>query len=280
MPHLHPTAIVDRNAQLADDVTVGPFSIIGPSVVIEAGTSVGAHCVIEGATTIGRRNRIFHHVTLGQEPQDLKFRGENATLRIGDHNDIREFTTMHIGTENGGGSTSVGSYNLLMVNTHIAHDSHVGDHCVLANNVMLAGHIIVQDHAVISGGAGLQHFVTVGRHAFIGGLAGVVHDCPPFMMTDSHPAHVRGVNAVGLARHKFEPETIKNLERAYMLLFSKKARSGNGSFAAGLEEAQATLGHDEYVTELIDFCRRSAAAPAGRAEEAARPDDKRATPTR
>jgi UDP-N-acetylglucosamine acyltransferase len=165
-----------------------------------------------------------------------------------------------------------------MVNAHIAHDCHVGDHTILCNNAMLAGHILVGDHAVISGGAGLQHYVTVGRHAFVGGLAGVVHDCPPFMMTDGHPAHVRGVNAIGLARHKFEPETIKALERAFMLLFSKKAK--NSSFAAGLEEVEATLGHEAPVMELVTFCRRYASAPAGRYAEATRHDDKRKTPTR
>jgi len=280
MPFIHPSAIVDRNARLADDVHIGPFTVIGPKVTVGRGTTIGSHCVIEGRTTIGDRNRIFHHVTLGQEPQDLKYRGEDATLDIGDHNDIREFVTMHIGTANGGGATSVGSHNLLMCGAHIAHDCHVRSHTILANNVMLAGHILVQDHAVISGGAAVQHYVTIGQYAFIGGLAGVVHDCPPFMMTDGHPAHVRGVNTVGLTRHKFEHETIRKLEKVFMLLFSKKAIRGNGSFAAGLVEAEAIHGDDSAVAHLNDFCRNYANAPAGRSAEAQRADDKRQTPTR
>jgi len=278
MPVIHPTAVVDRNAQLADDVQVGPFSIIGPKVTIAAGTTVGAHCVVEGRTTLGRHNRVFHHVTLGQEPQDLKYRGEDATLDIGDHNDIREFVTMHIGTENGGGSTSVGSHNLLMVNVHIAHDSHVGDHCILSNNVMLAGHITIQDHAVLAGAAAITHYVTIGRYAFVGGVAGVVHDCPPFMISDGHPARARGVNMVGLKRHRFEDDTIEQLKRAYQLLWG--TRSKGQSIAAALEQIEAESNGDKSLNELIEFTRNSLQAPNGRAAETTRQDDKASTPTR
>lgn len=276
MPIIHPTAIVDRNAELADDVVVGPYTTIGPKVTIGKGTVVGSHCVLEGRTAIGQRNRIFHHVTLGQEPQDLKYRGEDTSLEIGDHNDIREFVTMHVGTSNGGHSTSVGSHNLLMVNAHIAHDSHVGSHCILANNVMLAGHVEVQDHAVISGAAAVSHFVTIGRYSFIGGIAGVVHDCPPYMISDGHPARVRSLNSIGLQRHKFEPESVKALERAYLLIFGKRARNQ----AAGVEEAEATLGGDRHVAELIRFIRDAWHAPNGRRLESQRHDNKRVTPTR
>jgi len=202
MPEIHPTALVDRNAKLADDVAVGAYAVIGPKVTIGRHTRVGSHTVIEGRTSIGHNNRIGHHVCLGQYPQDLKYRGEDSTLEIGDHNDIRENVTMHIGTENGGGRTAIGSHNYLMVGAHVAHDCIIGDHTILSNNVMLAGHIIIHDHAILAGGAGVSHYVTIGRYAFIGGLAGIVHDCPPFMATDGHPARVRSVNAIGLApRH-------------------------------------------------------------------------------
>jgi UDP-N-acetylglucosamine acyltransferase len=276
MPSIHPTAVVDRNARLADDVVIGAFTTIGPKVTIGRGTVVGSHCVLEGRTTIGQRNRIFHHVTLGQEPQDLKYRGEDAALEIGDHNDIREFVTMHVGTANGGGVTAVGSHNFIMVATHVAHDCRIGSHCILANNVMLAGHVEVQDHAVISGAAAISHFVTIGRFAFIGGVAGVVHDCPPYMISDGHPARVRSLNSIGLQRHKFEPQSIKALERAYLLVFGKRARSQ----AAGLEEVEATLGDDPCVRELVDFIRRGWSAPNGRYLELQRHDNKRAAPTR
>lgn len=275
MPNIHPTAIVDRNARLDDDVHVGPYSTVGPKVTISKGTVIGSHCVVEGRTTLGQHNRIFHHVTLGQEPQDLKFRGEDTSLEIGDHNDIREFVTMHIGTTNGGGRTSVGSHNLLMVNTHIAHDCHIGNHCILANNVMLAGHVIIQDHAVISGGAAISHFVTIGKYAFIGGVAGVVHDCPPFLKSDGHPARPRAVNTIALERHKFDPRTIENLDAAYRLLYGKRA----GTFAAGLEEVQATLNDDRAVAEFIQFVRQSSTAPHGRHLESKRSDNKRVTRT-
>jgi UDP-N-acetylglucosamine acyltransferase len=276
MPNIHPTAIVDRNARIADDVQIGPYTMVGPKVTIGKGTVIGSHCVLEGRTTIGQYNRIFHHVTLGQEPQDLKYRGEDATLIVGDHNDIRELVTMHIGTANGGGSTTVGSHNLFMVNVHIAHDCHVGSHCILANNVMLAGHVNVEDHAVISGAAAISHFVTVGQYAFIGGLSAVVTDCPPYMSSDGHPARVRSFNKVGLVRHRFDPESIDAIGRAYVLIFGKRARN----LAAGLEEAEARLGHDPYVTQVIQFVRRAAAAPHGRHLESLRPDNKRVTPTR
>lgn len=273
---IHPTAIVDRNARLDDDVHIGPYTTVGSKVTIGKGTVVGSHCVIEGRTTIGQHNRIFHHVTLGQEPQDLKFRGEDASLEIADHNDIREFVTMHIGTTNGGNRTSVGSHNLLMVNTHIAHDCHVGNQCILANNVMLAGHVLVQDHAVLSGGAAISHFVTIGRYAFVGGLSTVVHDMPPFTKSDGHPARPRTINTIALERHKFDPQTIEKLEASFRLLYGKRS----GTLAAGLEEVEATLNNDRAVTELVDFIRRCSTAIHGRYLESQRLDNKRAAPIR
>ncbi|MEX2671400.1 MAG: acyl-ACP--UDP-N-acetylglucosamine O-acyltransferase [Phycisphaeraceae bacterium] len=283
MPDIHHTAIVHPHAELADDVSVGPYSLVGPDVVIGPGTSVGAHCVVENHTSIGAHNRIGHHVHLGGLPQDLKYRGELATVEIGDNNEIRENVTVHIGTENGGGSTSIGSNNFLMVGAHIAHDSHIGDNCILSNNVMLAGHIIVNDHAIISGGAAVTHYVTIGRYAFVGGLAGVVHDCPPFMVSDGHPNRVRTVNTIGLARHQFDATTIDHLKRAYIALYGHRARKnhsqGQGGYA-NLDLLERDLGDDPAVMELVEFIRRSAAAPNGRFAEVHRPDNKRTAPTR
>ncbi len=271
MPTIHHTAIVDRNADLAYDVQVGPFSIIGPQVKIGRGTVVGSHCVLEGKTSIGEFNKVHHHVMLGQIPQDLKFRGENSALEVGDHNEFREFTTVHIGTDNGGGITRIGSHNLIMVNAHIAHDCHVADHCVLSNNVMLAGHVLVEDHAVLAGGLGVQHFATIGRNAFVAGLSGVVHDVPPFMMAKGDPARPRAINAIGLSRHQFEPETVAALKKACTLLFGGKSPSQ----AAALEQVEAEFGEDRCIQELIDFVRRSSNAPNGRHLEALRADNKR-----
>ena len=279
MPEIHPTAVVDRNAYLADDVRIGAYTVVGPKVRIGRGTVVGSHCVIEHRTIIGQFNRIFHHACLGGEPQDLKYRGEEASLEIGDNNDVRENVTIHIGTENGGGKTSIGSHNLFMIGAHVAHDCHIADHCILSNNVMLAGHILVQDHVIFAGGAAVTHYTTVGRYAFVGGLAAVVHDCPPYMISDGHPAHVRNVNSIGLTRHKFEGETIENLRRAYMLLHGQKARRA-GNLAAALEEVEHKLGHDPCVLEVVRFTRNIVDAPHGRHAETLRRDDKRATPTR
>lgn len=274
MAHIHPTAVIDSGAQLDPTVRVGPFCVIGPHVRIGPGTTLGSHCVIENHTTIGADNRISHHVCLGQRPQDLKFRGEPATLEIGDHNDIREAVTMHIGTANGGGRTTVGSYNLIMVGAHVAHDCHVRNRCIIANNVMLAGHIVVEDHAVISGGAAITHYVTIGRYVFIGGLAGVVRDCPPFMSLDGHPARVHTVNKIGLMRHGFAAEAVERLKDACRALFNRRANNQ----AAALDELEARFADDAHVMDLCRFVRRSAAAPNGRHLETLRVDDKRAVP--
>lgn len=276
MPNIHPTALVDRNAQLADGVTVGPYAVVGARVKIGTGTILGTRCVVEGDTTIGNHNRIFPGALLGLEPQDLKYRGEGSRLWIGDHNDIRENVTIHIGTDNGGGETRIGSHNLLMVGVHIAHDCRMGDHCILANNVMLAGHVLVGDHAVISGGAGISHYVTIGRHSFIGGLSAVVRDCPPFTTCEGRPARVRAINLIGLTRHRFQDQTVENLKSAHLSIHGRKSRSSL-SLPAKLEAVEATLGGDPAVMELVEFLRASTRSPNGRHAEVARPDDKRAS---
>lgn len=273
---IHPTAIVDPKATLAPDVIIGPYCIIGPEVTIGAGCELMSHVVITGRTTLGVNNRVWHHAVLGGEPQDLKFRGEPSTLVIGDDNDIREFVTMHIGTANGGGMTSVGSRNLFMVGAHVAHDSHVGSRCVLANNVLLAGHITIGDYAVISGGAAIHHYVRVGRYAFVGGNSGVVHDAPPYMNSDGHPARVRSVNFIGLHRHNFDEECIERLKAVCRLLYKRE----NGNQADVIDEVEAQFGHDPACREVCEFARVAAHGPNGRQDEAQRPDDKRHSPTR
>jgi UDP-N-acetylglucosamine acyltransferase len=276
MAQVHPTAIVDKQAQLAEDVQVGPYCLIGPDVRIGSGTRLASHVIIEGRTHIGQANRIGHHCTLGQAPQDLKYRGEQTKLVIADHNDIREHCTLHLGTANGGGSTTLGSHNLLMVGAHIAHDSHVASHCVIANNVMLAGHIVIEDYAVVGGLTGITQYVTIGRYAYIGGLAGVVHDCPPFMVSDGHPARVRSVNFIGLARHGFAADAIDRLKVAYRLLFKRD----QADFVRGLHATEQLYPDDPHIRELCRFVTNMSAGPNGRYAETQRIDDKRAAPTR
>lgn len=276
MPDIHPTAVVDANAQIADDVVIGPFCVIGPHVKIGRGTILKSHVVVDNHTTIGEDNKIYSHCTLGQDPQDLKFHGEPATLIIGDRNEIREHVSMHIGTENGGGSTTVGSENMLMVGTHVAHDSHIHNRCILANNVQLAGHITIHDHAILSGSAGVHHFVTIGKYAFIGGMSRIVHDCPPFMITDGHPARVRGVNMVGLKRHEFSEDQLQNLKVGFKRLYHKDVFNQGEA----LDQLESEFGNDANVMELCRFARLVSMGIHGRQAEAERQDDKYSAPTK
>ncbi len=277
MPDIHPTAVIDSRARLAEDVSVGPYCVIGPEAVIGSATQLGVGVVVEGRTAIGHHNRIGHYAMLGQEPQDLKYRGETTTLEIGNHNDIREHCTLHLGTENGGGSTTLGDHNLLMVGAHVAHDSHIANHCMLANNVLLAGHVIIRDYANIGGGTAITQYVTVGRYAYIGGLSGVVHDCPPFMTTDGHPARVRSVNTIGLTRHGFDETALERLKTAHRSLY---ARNNGGNCADGIAELYESFADDPHIKELCDFISQLADVPNGRYAEIQRRDDKRTAPTR
>jgi UDP-N-acetylglucosamine acyltransferase len=218
-PRIHPAAIVAPGAVIAEDAEVGPFAVIGAEVKIGSGTIVGSHAVIEGRTTIGERNRIFQFAALGAIPQDLKYQGERTELRIGDDNQIREFTTLHIGTEGGGGLTSVGNHNLLMNFSHVAHDSHIGNRAILANGATLAGHVIVEDHVIVGGLAAVHQFVRLGESSMLGGGAMVVQDVPPFCVVQGDRAGLVGLNIEGLRRRGFSEEEMRALRSAYRSLF-------------------------------------------------------------
>ena len=192
MAKIHPMAVVERGAELADDVTVGPFAYVGARVSLGRGCVVHHHAQLEGFIKAGEKNEFFPNSMLGAISQDLKYRGGICPLIIGNENRFRENCTVHLGTEEGGGETRIGDDNLIMVGAHIAHDCVIGSHCILANNVMLAGHVFVDDCVVISGGAASHHFVTFGKHSFVGGLSAVTKDVPPFMVFEGHPAIVRG----------------------------------------------------------------------------------------
>jgi UDP-N-acetylglucosamine acyltransferase len=217
---IHSTAIVSKKAKLADGVSVGPYTIIGDSVALGAGTKVGSHCLIEGNTTIGENCEIFTGAVIGSRPQDLKYKNAAVYLEIGDRNIIREYSTMNPGTEEGA-KTVVGNDNLIMAYSHIAHDCVVGSSCVIANNGTLAGHVTIEDKAVIGGLVAIHQFTRVGMLSIIGGCSKVVQDIPPFSTCDGHPARVYGLNLVGLRRHKVSGESIKELNRAYKILFTE-----------------------------------------------------------
>ncbi len=219
MSKIHPTAIVDPRAELDRDVEVGPYSIIGPGVKIGRGTRVKAHVVIEGNTTIGQENAIFQFATVGSIPQDLKYKGEDSRLVIGDHNTIREFVSMNPGTTGGGMVTRVGSHNLLMMYCHIAHDCILGDHNVIANGATLGGHVTLEDFVIAGGLTGIHQFVKIGTGALLGAGSMVSKDVPPYCNATGDRAKLRGLNVEGMKRRGFGKEQIEAVRKAYRIIF-------------------------------------------------------------
>ena len=219
MARAHPTAILDPRAELAADVTVGPYAVIGPDVTIDTGCRVGAHTVIEGPTQIGPHNDIRSHAVIGGAPQDKKYRGEPTRLEIGSGNTIHEFVTINRGTVQDEGLTRVGNDNWIMATVHIAHDCRVGDHVILANTTNLAGHVQVGDWAILGGYTGVHQFCKIGAHAMTGVGSVVLHDIPPFVMASGNTAQAHGLNTEGLRRRGFASETLTELRRAYKTLY-------------------------------------------------------------
>ncbi len=216
---IHPTALVDARAELAEDVVIQPYTIIGPEVVIETGSVVGPHVVIEGRTHIGHHNQVFPFVTIGFPPQDITYAGEPTQVIIGDHNIIREHVTIHRGTTRGGGVTRVGSHNFIMAYAHIAHDCRLGDHVILVNGATLGGHVRVDDHAVLGGLAAVHQHVRIGTYAYIGGTSPVVQDIPPYTLAANERAALHGLNLVGLKRSDFSPAVMQALKNCYRIIF-------------------------------------------------------------
>jgi UDP-N-acetylglucosamine acyltransferase len=219
MGNIHSTAIVDPSAVIADDVTIGAYSVIGADVEIGANTWIGPHVVINGPTTIGCDNRIFQFASVGEMPQDLKYHGEATRLEIGDRNTIREFATIHRGTVDDNGITSVGNDNLLMAYIHIAHDCRIGNNVIMSNNASLAGHVHVGDFVILSGFTLVHQFCSIGEHAFTGMGSAVSKDVPPYLMVSGNPSAPHGLNKVGLKRRGFSDEQLRNLTKAYKALY-------------------------------------------------------------
>ena len=261
---ISPQAVVDPKAELAEDVEVGPFCVIGPNVQIGSGCRLVNSVTVMGHTSIGRDNVSYPNAVLGGPPQDRRYKGEPTRLVVGNGNTIREAVTLHIGTEKGGGITRVGDGNLLMVNTHLGHDVQMGSHCTVANNVMIAGHVIIHDYVNMAGGVGVHHLVIIGECAFIGGYARIHHDVPPYVKVDGADL-VRGVNTVGLRRAGLSNEDIDALEEACRDLFY-----GEKSMAAALAEYDTMNGLNPRVKRLIDFLRQRDQGRHGRYLEARR----------
>jgi UDP-N-acetylglucosamine acyltransferase len=252
---IHPTAIVDPSAQIDGSAEIGPYCIVGAEVEVGAETRMLAHVYIEGPTRIGANNLFYPYSTIGVASQDLKYKGERAETRIGDGNTIREFVTVHRGTQGGGLVTSIGDHNLLMAYVHVAHDVQIGSHAVLANGATLGGHAVVGDWAVVGAFTGVHQFCRVGRHAMVGGYSVVTQDVAPFSMTVSQrEAKVFGANKTGLERRGYSQETIDLLHKAFRLLGSSKLNTRQA-----IEQIRAELSSSgaAEVEELVAFIEGS-----------------------
>ena len=248
MSKIHETALVDPAAEVADDAEIGPFSVIGPKVRIGAGSWIGAHVVVTGRTTIGENTRIFHSASMGVEPQDKKYGGEDTELVIGDNTTIREMCTFSRGTVEGGGKTIVGNNNWIMACVHIAHDCVLGDNIIMANNTSLAGHVTVGDWAILSGYSLIHQFCTVGEHSFTSFASYVNRSIPPYVTVSGEKAKARGVNTEGLRRRGYSAEQIQQVRRAYKLLY----RSGIPLDEA-VQKLREMAGEHDEIKPLVDF---------------------------
>lgn len=250
MPDIHPTAVVAPSAQIAGSVSIGPYCVVGPKVKLAERVQLISHVVVDGDTSIGEGTQIFPFASIGQRPQDLKYRGENSRLVIGRENQIREYVSMNPGTEGGGMLTSVGDHGLFMVGSHVAHDCRIGDHVILVNNVALGGHVEIGDFAIIGGNSAVHQFVRIGKQVMVGGMTGVENDVIPYGAVTGNRAHLSGLNLVGLKRRGFSREDIHALRNAYRLLFAPE-----GTMIERLDEVASQFREVVPVMEIVDFIR-------------------------
>jgi UDP-N-acetylglucosamine acyltransferase len=256
MPDIHPTAVVDPGAKIADSCSIGPYCVIGPHVALGEGVRLHSHVVIDGRTTVGARTHIYPFSSIGQPPQDLKYKGEPSELRIGTDNLIREHVTMNCGTEGGGLVTSVGSGCLFMPGSHVAHDCRIGNKVVMANNATLAGHVTLEDNVIMGGLSGVQQFVRIGRGAILGAMAGAKSDVIPYGMVMGRPGLLAGLNLIGLKRAGVEASEIQDLLKAYDDLFG-----GEGTFAERVDAVAAKYGGRATIETLVGFLRAATSRP-------------------
>lgn len=250
---IDPTVIIDPDSKIGKDVSIGPYSIIGPDVTIGDNTWVGSHVVIKGPVKIGNSNRIFQFCSIGDDPQDKKYRDdENSVLEIGDRNVIREFCSINRGTDLGGGKTIIGHDNWIMAYVHIAHDCIVGSHTVFANNATLAGHVLVDDYVTLGGFTGIHQFCHIGRYCFTAITSVIVKDVPPYLLVSGNTAKPSGLNREGLKRHDFSSETINKLRKAYKIVY----REGL-TVKQALKALQNLTAESEEVAHFAEFIEKS-----------------------
>ena len=251
--NVHPTAIIHPRAQLAANVVVGPYSLIGENVEIGEGTEVMSHAVIDGHTRLGKNNRIFPYAAIGLAPQDLKYNGEPTLVEIGDGNSIREFVTIHRGTAEGSGGTRIGNNNLLMAYVHIAHDCQLGNNIIMANGASLAGHVVIQDHSTVGAFSMIHQFCRIGAYSFLGSATLVNQDILPYSKTSApRPVEVYGANRLGLERRGLNKDDLKDLEAAFRLLTRSKLNT-----TQALEAIEAKGFQSAHVKALVDFIKSS-----------------------
>ncbi len=248
-------AAIDPKAELDEGVSVGPFAVIGPGVQVGKGTTIGAHAVIQGPTTIGEENQIFQFASVGDAPQDKKYAGEDTRLEIGDRNVIREFTTLNRGTVQDTGVTVIGSDNLLMAYTHVAHDCRIGDHIIMANAASLGGHVTIEDWAILGGFSIVHQFCRIGAHSFSAMGSVIAKDVPPYVMVSGHPVSPHGINSEGLKRRGFGEEAIKKIKRAYKALYKEQLKLN--AAAEVIRELAQECPEVGLIAEFLDNSERS-----------------------
>jgi UDP-N-acetylglucosamine acyltransferase len=247
---IDPTAQIDSKAELAEGVSVGPFSVIGAGVRIGAGSIIGSHVVIKGPTSIGKENRIYQFTSIGEDPQDKKYAAEITRLEIGDRNTIREYTSMHRGTKQDRSLTKIGSDNLFMAYTHVAHDCIIGDHVIMANGASLAGHVHLHSHAILGGFTLVHQFTQIGQYSFAAMGSAITQDIPPFVMVGGKPSRPHGINSVGMERNGISPEDIRLIRKAYKIIYKNNLRLEDA-----IDQLEDLAGDSKEMSDMVSFLR-------------------------
>jgi UDP-N-acetylglucosamine acyltransferase len=250
MTEIHPTAIIDSAAKIGANVSIGPYSVVGPDATLDDGVTLLSHVVVTGRTSVGANTRIFPYASIGHQPQDQKYKGEQSSLEIGCNNVIREYVTMNPGTKGGGMVTHIGNNCLFMVGAHVAHDCRIGDHVILVNNATLAGHVNIEEWGIIGGLSAVHQFVRIGKHAMVGGMTGVSNDVIPYGSVMGNRARLSGLNIVGLKRRNFSRDDIHNLRKAYRLIFAEE-----GTMTERLADVAELFSDNEPVMDIVNFIK-------------------------
>ena len=252
---IHKTAIVDPKAKISSSVNIGPYSIIGPNVEIGKDTDINSHVSIAGHTKIGKNNKIYPFASIGNDPQDLKFKGEISSLEIGDNNKIREYVSINPGTDGGSGVTKIGNNCLFMVSSHVAHDCNIGNNIVVVNNVAIGGHVHIEDNAIIGGNSAVHQFIRIGKFAMIGGMCAVIRDVIPYGLVQGNRSILKGINLIGLRRNNISNQDITLLSNAYKELFKSQNLSEN------LKNLSDDFKKNNLVMEILEFLQKDKKRP-------------------